>query len=142
MSTFLRFSATHGARFTGTFTDRKTLRFNILSAAGGLADIGDFYVTFVADESYGLRNYPTASAPSQTVSPALEGDFGPSNVVISSFVAADPDNADIVYSLQDILIITFNRDTNLGRGRMSSSSEFLTEIFHRLSHECLPAEHS
>jgi hypothetical protein len=121
MSTFLRFSATPGARFTGTFTDRKTLRFDILDAAGGLANIGDFYVTFVADESYGLRNYPAASAPSQAVSPALSGDFGPSNVVISSFVAADPDNADIFYSRQDILIITFNRDTNLGRGRISTS---------------------
>ena len=69
-----------------------------------------------ANEEYGLRNFPAACAPTEAVSPLLSGDFGPANVEIVSVAATDPDNRDIIYGTQDLITITFNRDTNLGWG--------------------------
>ncbi len=69
-----------------------------------------------ANEAYGLRNFPAACAPTQGMSPLLSGDFGPANVIIVSVEATDPDNKDIIYGRDDLITITFNRDTNLGWG--------------------------
>jgi len=116
MSSFMEFSHELGAHVTGTFTDRKTLRLDIVDSTGGRADIGVFYLKIKATEAYGLRNFPAACAPTQGMSPLLSGDFGPSNVRIVSVEAADPDNKDIIYGRDDLITITFNRDTNLGWG--------------------------
>lgn len=116
MSTFLRFSHELGAVVTAVFLDRRTLRFDIADSSGGRADIGEFYLTMLPDQPHGLRNFPAASGPMEGVSPYLSGDFGPANVFIETFKASDPDNRDIVYGAGDRMVITFNRDTNLGWG--------------------------
>merc|ERR1711871_228649 len=57
---------------------------------------------------------PAACAPSVSVSPPLEGDFGPSLIFIEALVADDPDDGDSVYGNGGTFAVVFNDDTNRG----------------------------
>lgn len=87
---FLSTSSSIGRNYTAKFTDRLTLEINVVDATGGFAEVDVFTVRFIADQRYGVRNFPAACAPLATSSPTLSGNFGPSNVyiLVSTFCLA------------------------------------------------------
>jgi len=56
-----------------------------------------------------LRNFPSTSYPAVISSPLLGGDFGPSPITIVSIVAADATDLNNVYSVDDVMTITFSQ---------------------------------
>eukprot|EP00960_Hanusia_phi_P054072 762534-Hanusia_phi.AAC.1 len=79
---FLSTSSSLGRNYTAKFTDRLTLEINVVDATGGFAEVEIFTLRFIADQRFGVRNFPAACAPLSGTSPPLSGNFGPSNVYI------------------------------------------------------------
>jgi hypothetical protein len=120
VNSFLSFSRSIGASYTGQWLSRRIFKITVRSVSGAQQPLPDFLVISFKT-SADVRNFPPQSAPMGASQVArLLGDFGPSVVSVVKLVANDPTDRDSIYANQDTITITFNRDTNRGHDLPSS----------------------
>lgn len=59
-----------------------------------------------------IRNYPSASAPSNGTGPIMQGHFGASSVYVEQLIASDPQNLHSRFDVGDRITLLFNMPTN------------------------------
>jgi hypothetical protein len=59
-----------------------------------------------------IRNYPSASFPSNGTSPIIDSHFGPSSVYVEQLIASDPQDLHSRFDVGDMLSLLFNMPTN------------------------------
>eukprot|EP01105_Mastigella_eilhardi_P017803 TRINITY_DN4101_c0_g2_i5.p1 TRINITY_DN4101_c0_g2~~TRINITY_DN4101_c0_g2_i5.p1 ORF type:complete len:1903 (-),score=320.30 TRINITY_DN4101_c0_g2_i5:75-5783(-) len=105
------FSQTIGVNYAGSWVNPALLVINITSPS---VISPTFSLTMAVKLAANLRNAASTSLPSTNRSPSLTGNWGTlAGPAVTSLVASDPnDNSDAVYSVNDIITITFNMATN------------------------------
>ena len=114
MQLFL-FSENMGNAFSGEWVTASVLVLTVEGTSGASPpSIGSFMLTCRINGGALLRNEIGTSRPCSQPSPVLTGDFGPSNIQISSLFASDPTGLGARYRAGNTISVTFSEDTNLG----------------------------
>jgi len=101
-----------GTDYTGAWNAAgDILTITVVNATGALPPvIGS--LTFTVLAAANLQNAANTSAASTSASAGITGDWGVISPSITTLVADDPDDLDVIYSIGDTITITFDQTTN------------------------------
>jgi len=126
------FTESLGDTYTGQWISADTFVITVTDVTGATPPIITGTTVTPTSTTTQILSADTTSTASTATSPVLSGNFGSfisSAPVITSLIADDPDDLDVIYSSGDIIVILFDSDTNTPSGPGKLTEKDVNDLF-------------